>query len=126
MLVDYNFYDPSKEFNVLVADTIATEPTTSDADAKFDDRTVIAKHHPATAAFTVTYYIPNDSMVIAPAYVPTSIPVATTLEAMHTALPTDGEVAAVKTVVDYLKAGVTLFSVQGKASDFPKGTNLQK
>src|SRR5699024_4448468 len=74
LLVDYNFYDPSKEFNMLVADTIATEPTTSDADAKFDDRTVIAKHHPATAAFTVTYYIPNDSMVFAPAYVPTSIP----------------------------------------------------
>ena len=124
LLVDYNFYDPSKEFNMLVADTIATEPTTSDADAKFDDRTVIAKHHPATAAFTVTYYISNDSMVFAPAYVPTSIPVATTLEAMHTALPTDGEVAAVKTVVDYLKAGVTLFSAQDKASDFPKGTKF--
>ena len=124
LLVDYNFYDPSKEFNVLVADTIATEPTTSDADANFDDRTVIAKHHPATAAFTVTYYIPNDSMVIAPAYVPTSIPVATTLEAMHAALPTDGEVAAVKTVVDYLKTGVTLFSTQNQASDFPKGTKF--
>ena len=63
-------------------------------------------------------------MVIAPAYVPTSIPVATTLEAMHAALPTDGEVAAVKTVVDYLKTGVTLFSTQNQASDFPKGTKF--
>ena len=123
LLVDYNFYDPSKEFNVLKADTIAVEPT-SDAVSNFDKRTVIAKHHPATAAFTVTYYIPNDSMVIAPAYVQTSIPVATTLEAMHTALPTEGKIDAVKTVVDYLKAGVTLFSTQDKATDFSEGTKF--
>ena len=109
LLVDYNFYDPSKEFNVLKADTIATEPTTSNADSKFDDRTVIAKHHPATAAFTVTYYIPNDSMVIAPAYVQTSIPVATTLKAMHTALPTNGKVTAVETAVNALEAAVASF-----------------
>ena len=108
LLVDYNFYDPSKEFNVLKADTIAVEPT-SDAVSNFDKRTVIAKHHPATAAFTVTYYIPNDSMVIAPAYVQTSIPVATTLEAMYTALPADGKVAAVGTAVDALKKAVASF-----------------
>ncbi|WP_302343672.1 hypothetical protein, partial [uncultured Parabacteroides sp.] len=124
LLVDYNFYDPKGEFNVLKVDTIATEPTTADADAKFEARTVIAKHHPATAAFTVKYFIPNDSMVIAPAYVPTSIPVATTLEAMHGALPTDGEITAVKTVVDYLEAAVTLFSTKGKATDFPEGAKF--
>ncbi|WP_305036242.1 DUF6383 domain-containing protein [Parabacteroides sp. AF48-14] len=123
LLVDYNFYDPSKEFNVLKVDTIAVEPT-SDAVSNFDKRTVIAKHHPATAAFTVTYYIPNDSMVIAPAYVQTSIPVATTLDAMHTALPTDGKIDAVKIVVDYLKAGVTLFSTKDKATEFPGGTKF--
>ncbi|RDU50305.1 hypothetical protein DWU89_04895 [Parabacteroides acidifaciens] len=108
LLVDYNFYDPSKEFNVLKADTIAVEPT-SDAVSNFDKRTVIAKHHPATAAFTVTYYIPNDSMVIAPAYVQTSIPVATTLKAMHTALPTNGKVTAVETAVNALEAAVASF-----------------
>ena len=123
LLVDYNFYDPSKEFNVLKVDTIAVEPT-SDAVSNFDKRTVIAKHHPATAAFTVTYYIPNDSMVIAPAYVQTSIPVATTLDAMHTALPTDGKIDAVKTVVDKLKTGVTLFSTKDKATEFPGGTKF--
>ena len=123
LLVDYNFYDPSKEFNVLKVDTIAVEPT-SDAVSNFDKRTVIAKHHPATAAFTVTYYIPNDSMVIAPAYVQTSIPVATTLEAMHTALPTDGKIDAVKTVVDKLNTGVTLFSTKDKATEFPGGTKF--
>ena len=109
LLVDYNFYDPSKEFNVLKVDTIATEPTTADAESEFDDRTVIAKHHPATAAFTVTYFIPNDSMVIAPAYVPTSIPVATTLDAMHTALPTVGKITEVETVVNTLETSVTSF-----------------
>ncbi|WP_316250676.1 DUF6383 domain-containing protein [Parabacteroides acidifaciens] len=123
LLVDYNFYDPSKEFNVLKADTIAVEPASATV-ANFANRTKIAKHHPATAAFTVTYYIPNDSMVIAPAYVQTSIPVATTLEAMHTALPTEGKIDAVKTVVDYLKAGVTLFSTQDKATDFSEGTKF--
>ena len=124
LLVDYNFYDPKGEFNVLKVDTIATEPTTADADAKFEARTVIAKHHPATAAFTVKYFIPNDSMVIIPAYVPTSIPVATTLEAMHGALPTDGEITAVKTVVDYLETAVTLFSTKGMATDFPEGAKF--
>ena len=109
LLVDYNFYDPSKEFNVLKADTIATEPTTSDAESEFDARTIIAKHHPATAAFTVTYYIPNDSIVIAPAYVQTSIPVATTLDAMYTALPTTGVVSDVETAVNALKAAVASF-----------------
>ena len=124
LLVNYNFYDPKGEFNVLKVDTIATEPTTADADAKFEARTVIAKHHPATAAFTVKYFIPNDSMVIIPAYVPTSIPVATTLEAMHGALPTDGEITAVKTVVDYLETAVTLFSTKGMATDFPEGAKF--
>ena len=123
LLVDYNFYDPSKEFNVLKADTIAVEPA-SVAVTNFDNRTVIAKHHPATAAFTVTYFIPNDSMVIAPAYVQTSIPVATTLDAMHTALPTDGAIDDVKTAVGSLNAGVTQFSTQGKSTDFPEGTKF--
>ena len=119
LLVDYNFYDPSKEFNVLKVDTIATEPTTATADAKFDDRTIIAKHHPATAAFTVTYFIPNDSMVIAPAYVPTSIPVATTLKAMHTALPTDGAIDEVKTAVNTLETSVAFFYTTYNAGSMP-------
>ena len=115
LLVDYNFYDPSKEFNVLKADTIAVEPT-SDAVSNFDKRTVIAKHHPATAAFTVTYYIPNDSMVIAPAYVQTSIPVATTLGAQYaliTDAPDDAGVSDITAAVALVKTAIGNFAADG-------------
>ena len=115
LLVDYNFYDPSKEFNVLKADTIAVEPT-SDAVSNFDKRTVIAKHHPATAAFTVTYYIPNDSMVIAPAYVQTSIPVATTLGAQYaliTDAPDDAGISDITAAVALVKTAIGNFAADG-------------
>ena len=118
LLVDYNFYDPSKEFNVLKVDTIAVEPVEV-AVSTLDKRTVIAKHHPATAAFTVTYFIPNDSMVIAPAYVQTSIPVATTLKAMHTALPTEGVITDVKTAVNTLETSVALFYTTYSSGSMP-------
>ncbi|WP_303142773.1 DUF6383 domain-containing protein, partial [uncultured Parabacteroides sp.] len=78
LLVDYNFYDPSKDFNKLIVDTIAVEPNA--ASPAFDTR-LAAKHHSATAAFKVTYFIPNDSMVIAPQFTQTEIAVATTLKA---------------------------------------------
>ena len=127
LLVDYNFYDPSKEFNVLKVDTIAVEPASA-AVTNFDKRTVIAKHHPATAAFTVTYYIPNDSMVIAPAFVQTSIPVATTLDAMYTALPTTTtsatELTAAKEKVGIVKAAVAVFAGNANADAFTKGLNF--
>ena len=127
LLVDYNFYDPSKEFNVLKADTIAVEPASATV-TNFANRTKIAKHHPATAAFTVTYYIPNDSMVIAPAFVQTSIPVATTLDAMYTALPTTTtsatELTAAKEKVGIVKAAVAVFAGNANADAFTKGLNF--
>ncbi len=79
LLVDYNYYDPLGEFNKLIVDTIAVEPDVTTTLA-FNDR-IAAKHHSATAAFKVTYFIPNDSMVIAPQFKQTTIPVATTLGA---------------------------------------------
>ena len=126
LLVDYNFYDPSKDFNKLIVDTIAVEPdATSPAD--FSTR-LAAKHHSATAAFTVTYFIPNDSMVIAPAFVPTSIPVATTLEAMYTALPTtintSGELTDAKSKVGIVKAAVAIFAGNANADTFTEGLNF--
>ena len=116
LLVDYNFYDPSKDFNKLIVDTIAVEPNA--ASPAFDTR-LAAKHHSATAAFTVTYFIPNDSMVIAPAYVQTSIPVATTLKAMHTALPTEGVITDVKTAVNTLETSVALFYTTYSSGSMP-------
>ena len=121
LLVDYNFYDPDKAFNVLKTDTIAAEPKVAAVD--FADRTKIAKHHPATAAFIVTYFIPNDSMVIAPAFVQTSIPVMTTLNAQHALIPSSAptEATAVKTAVDIVKAATATFSAANSSSAFPKG-----
>jgi len=123
LLVDYNFYDPSKEFNVLKVDTIAVEPASA-AVTTFDDRTVIAKHHPATAAFTVTYFIPNDSMVIAPAFVQTSIPVATTLDAQYaliTGAPSETGVSDITTTVGYVNVAVTAFAAHANAATFTDG-----
>ena len=123
LLVDYNFYDPSKEFNVLKVDTIAVEPASA-AVTTFDDRTVIAKHHPATAAFTVTYFIPNDSMVIAPAFVQTSIPVATTLDAQYaliTGAPSETGVSDITTTVGYVNVAVTAFANHDNAATFTDG-----
>ena len=77
LLVDYNHYDPLGEFNKLIVDTIAVEPDAATPTA-FNTR-IAAKHHSATAAFKVTYFIPNDSMVISPQFEQTKIPVATTL-----------------------------------------------
>ena len=77
LLVDYNYYDPLGEFNKLIVDTIAVEPDAATPTA-FNTR-IAAKHHSATAAFKVTYFIPNDSMVIAPQFEQTTISVATTL-----------------------------------------------
>ncbi|WP_308550466.1 DUF6383 domain-containing protein [uncultured Parabacteroides sp.] len=126
LLVDYSFYDPSKEFNVLKVDTIAAEPKVKVVD--FSDRTKIAKHHPATAAFTVTYFIPNDSMVIAPAFVQTSIPVATTLDAMHAALPattnTTTELTEAQNKVGFVKAAVAIFAGKANADTFTEGLNF--
>ena len=115
LLVDYSFYDPSKEFNVLKVDTIAVEPASA-AVANFDNRTVIAKHHPATAAFTVKYFIPNDSMVIAPAFVQTSIPVATTLDAQYaliTGAPSETGVSEITTAVALVKTAIGNFAADG-------------
>ena len=126
LLVDYSFYDPRKEFNVLKTDTIAVEPASAVV-ANFDNRTVISKHHPATAAFTVTYYIPNDSMVIAPKFVQTSIPVAATLDAQYaliTGAPGDAGIAAITTAVGYVKAAVAAFAADGNAGTFVKGTKF--
>ena len=77
LLVDYNYYDPLGEFNKLIVDTIAVEPDAATPTA-FNTR-IAAKHHSATAAFKVTYFIPNDSMVIAPQFEQTTISVVTTL-----------------------------------------------
>ena len=114
LLVDYSFYDPSKEFNVLKVDTIAAEPKVGVVD--FSNRTKIAKHHPATAAFTVTYFIPNDSMVIAPAFVQTSIPVATTLDAQYaliTGAPSETGVSDITTAVGLVKTAIGNFAADG-------------
>ncbi|WP_455633869.1 hypothetical protein, partial [Parabacteroides sp.] len=81
LLVDYSFYDPSEDFNKLIVDTIAVEPDAT-SPAAFNTR-LAAKHHSATAAFKVTYYIPNDSMVIAPQFTQTKIAVATTLNGKY-------------------------------------------
>ena len=77
LLVDYNHYDPLGEFNKLIVDTIAVEPDAATPTA-FNTR-IAAKHHSAAAALKVTYFIPNDSMVISPQFEQTKIPVATTL-----------------------------------------------
>ena len=82
LLVDYNFYDPLKEFNKLIVDTIAVEPDAA-TPAAFATR-LAAKHHPATAAFKVTYYIPNDSVVIVPQFAQTEIAVEKTLNSKYT------------------------------------------
>lgn len=125
LLVDYSFYDPSKEFNVLKVDTIAAEPKVGVVD--FSNRTKIAKHHPATAAFTVTYFIPNDSMVIAPAFVQTSIPVATTLDAQYaliTGAPSETGVSDITTAVGLVKTAIGNFAADG--TSLVAGQNLQK
>ena len=112
LLVNYNFYDSENIFNELIVDTIAVDPGMTAVTAN-SARLTAAKHHPATAAFQVEYYIPNDSMVIKPMFRQTSIDVDKSLYQLYSdayakGTEDDVETLLANVVKDFSRLGIAV------------------